>query len=133
MDEDNYDIEESLIVDNNEYVEEETTELKKIYEQHPECKVDYIEDIYKNLNTKKDKNHTSVPFMTLYERTRIIGIRVNQLSQGSKPYVNVPKHITDVVEIAKLELEQKRLPFIIKRPMPDGTYDYCRISDLIVL
>ena len=41
--------------------------------------------------------------------------------------------MTDVLEIARLELEQKRLPYIVKRPMPDGTFEYFRLSDLLVV
>jgi DNA-directed RNA polymerase I, II, and III subunit RPABC2 len=71
--------------------------------------------------------------MTVFERTKIIGLRANQLSKGSVPFVAIPKHITDVRDIARLELEQKRLPFIIKRPLPNGTFEYWRVADLLLL
>jgi len=41
--------------------------------------------------------------------------------------------VTECLDIAKLELEQRRLPFIIKRPMPDGKFEYWRLSDLMIL
>jgi DNA-directed RNA polymerase I, II, and III subunit RPABC2 len=65
--------------------------------------------------------------------TKIIGHRANELSLGASPYIPVPEHITDVREIARLELAQKRLPYIIKRPLPTGKYEYWRLSDLIIL
>ena len=71
--------------------------------------------------------------MTLYEKTKVIGLRANQLSQGAKPYIAVPEHVTDVREIARMELEQKRLPFLVKRPLPNGKYEYWRIADLMIL
>ncbi len=116
-------------------------ELKKLYQQHPECVLDYIESVIPKIplkvippgGDKADSNHRTYPFITLYEKTKIIGLRANQLSQGAKPFVNIPPHITDVRDIARLELEHKRLPFIIKRPLPDGTYEYWRISDLMIL
>lgn len=116
-------------------------ELKKLYQQHPECVLDYIESVVPKIplqvippgGDKADSNHRTYPFITLYERTKIIGLRSNQLSQGSKPFIDVPPHITDVRDIARLELEQKRLPFIIKRPLPNGSYEYWRLSDLIML
>jgi hypothetical protein len=37
------------------------------------------------------------------------------------------------MDIARLELEQKRLPFLLKRPMPDGSYEYFRLQDLVIL
>ena len=49
------------------------------------------------------------------------------------PFIDVPKHITDVKDIAKLELEQKRLPFVIKRPLPNGQFEYWRLADLLIL
>jgi DNA-directed RNA polymerase I, II, and III subunit RPABC2 len=129
----------------DDIVEETTSdikpELKKLYQQHPECTLDYIESVIPKVNQKVlppggekvDVNHRTYPFLTLYERTKIIGLRANQLSQGAKPFVSVPEYITDVRDIARLELEQKRLPFIIKRPLPNGSFEYWRLSDLILL
>jgi DNA-directed RNA polymerase I, II, and III subunit RPABC2 len=82
---------------------------------------------------KLDPNHRTYPFLTLYERTKIIGLRANQISRGAVPFITVPPQVTDVKEIARLELEQKRLPFIIKRPLPNGTFEYWRLMDLLLL
>lgn len=130
--------------DDIEYEEvwEETSdkpELKRLYQQHPECNIDYIEQIIPKiplqmiLSENADSNHRTYPFLTNFERTKIIGLRANQISRGSIPFVSVPKHITDVRDIARLELEQKRLPFIVKRPLPDGTFEYWRLTDLLIL
>ena len=116
-------------------------ELKRLYQQHPECNLDYIEQVIPKIplqfippgGEKADSNHRTYPFLTNYERTKIIGLRANQLSKGSVPFVAVPKHITDVRDIARLELEQKRLPFIIKRPLPNGQFEYWRLTDLLIL
>jgi DNA-directed RNA polymerase I, II, and III subunit RPABC2 len=85
------------------------------------------------MGDKKDPNHKTYPFLTNYERTKIIGLRANQISKGAVPYIVIPKHVTDVRDIARMELEQKRLPFIIKRPLPNGSYEYWRLSDLLIL
>jgi len=106
-------------------------ELKKLYTQHPELIIDYIESVIPKLTSKG--LHKTYPFLTIYEKTKIIGLRANQLSQGAKPYIAVPEHVVSVREIARMELEQKRLPFIIKRPLPNGTYEYWRIADLMIL
>jgi DNA-directed RNA polymerase I, II, and III subunit RPABC2 len=116
-------------------------ELKKLYQQHPECNLDYIEQVIPKINLqfippggeKADPNHRTYPFLTNFEKTKIIGLRANQLSKGSIPFIAVPKHITDVRDIARLELEQKRLPFIVKRPLPTGTFEYWRLNDLLIL
>ena len=81
----------------------------------------------------EDKQHTSYPFLNKFEKTKILGFRMNQLSQGARPFITVPAHVSDVREIARMELEQKRLPIIIKRPMPDGTFEYWRLQDLLQL
>jgi DNA-directed RNA polymerase subunit K/omega len=120
-------------------------ELRKLYAQHPELIVDYIETILANTPLKNaqpssdpesprfDAKHTTYPFVTLYERTRIIGLRANQLSQGARPFIPIPPQVTDVREIARLEFAQKKLPFIIQRPLPNGTFEYWRLSDLMIL
>jgi DNA-directed RNA polymerase subunit K/omega len=116
-------------------------ELKRLYQQHPECNLDYIEQVLPKIplqfippgGEKADSNHRTYPFLTNFERTKIIGLRANQLSKGSVPFISVPKHITDVKDIAKLELEQKRLPYIIKRPLPNGQFEYWRLADLLIL
>jgi DNA-directed RNA polymerase I, II, and III subunit RPABC2 len=69
----------------------------------------------------------------VFERTKILGTRTNQLAEGARPFVTVPEYMTNPLDIAKLELEQRRLPFIVKRPMPDGTFEYWRLSDLMIL
>jgi DNA-directed RNA polymerase I, II, and III subunit RPABC2 len=113
---------------------------KEFYIRHPECIIDYMETIYPKLILKEvptidvDENHTTYPFLTVFEKTKILGFRTNQLSQGARPYLlAVPEDITDVKEIARLELYQKKLPYILKRPLPDGTYEYWRLSDLMIL
>lgn len=130
----------------DELLEEETVvdikpELKRLYQQHPECIMDYIEQVIPKIQLQfvppgganTDTNHRTYPFLTNFEKTKIIGLRANQISKGSMPFVSVPKHITDVRDIARLELEQKRIPFIVKRPLPNGTFEYWRLCDLLIL
>lgn len=124
----------------------ESRAMKFLTTFHPECRIDYKEDVLLKLPLKNyppkqdiekpengDTNHRSVPFLTNYEKTKVIGFRANQLAQGAYPFVDVPAHVTDVIEIARLELEERKLPFILKRPMPDGSYEYWRLSDLMIL
>ena len=146
--EENYDIAEEEVFDEEFLVEDDTTsttnvrpELRKLYQQHPECLLEYVETVIPKVpltvsppsSTKEDPNHRTYPFLTVYEKTKIIGLRANQLSQGSRPFITVPEHVSDVRDIARLELEQKRLPFIVKRPLPNGKYEYWRLSDLMII
>jgi DNA-directed RNA polymerase I, II, and III subunit RPABC2 len=105
-----------------------------ILDQHPEIMPDYEEEILERL-VISDSNgrHKSYPYLTLYEKTKILSLRASHLAHGDSPYIEVPTYLTDVYEIAKAELEAKRLPYILKRPLPDGTYEYWRLADLLLL
>lgn len=137
------DIAEDIVLDE---VAEEDGDVKaqknEIAYYHPEVAIDYVETVLPKLQLQvappmdsadKDPNHTSLPFLTVYERTKILGTRANQIADGARAFVKVPDHVIEPLEIAKLELEQRRLPFILKRPMPDGTFEYWRLSDLMIL
>jgi DNA-directed RNA polymerase I, II, and III subunit RPABC2 len=80
-----------------------------------------------------DPLHRTVPFMTKYEFTRILGVRSKQLNEGAKPYIDVPNEIIDGYLIAQLELQQKKVPFIIRRPIPGGGNEFWKVSDLEIL
>ena len=112
-----------------------TNPIEALLKFHPECVLDYEETEQADIPLKeplKDSNHRSMPFLSTFEKTKILGMRTNQLAQGARPYITVPEYITDVLEIAKLELEQRKLPIIIKRHMPDGTYEKYRLADLLI-
>lgn len=70
--------------------------------------------------------------LTKYELSRILGLRALQLSNDAKPMVKVSKDITDEMDIAKKELMEHKLPFIIKRKLPDGSSIDIKVSDMIV-
>jgi DNA-directed RNA polymerase I, II, and III subunit RPABC2 len=149
---------EQYDVDGDQYDEEQEVEDDAIIEGeqkrdlgrellrfHPEARLDTIESVameivltnvpptFTNSDGQADPRHRSAPFLTQYEKTHILGFRTHQLSMGARPYIAVPAHVTDLREIARLELEARRLPIIIKRPMPDGTFEKWRLSDLLIL
>lgn len=132
------DAEEEVVFDTKRTVAKEQKTLQYLYAQHPETKLLYVEQVQERLGLKSyppedDPHHKSPPFLTLYERTKILGHRENQLANGGRPFIEVPAHVSDVKEIARMELEQKRLPYIVARPMPDGSYEYWRLADLMIL
>lgn len=89
------------------------------------------EDIKNNYDPK---NNISVPFLTIYEKTSILGLRKQQLTNGAKTYLE-DKLIenSDIEKIAILELEHKKLPFIICRTFPNGLQEYFKLDDLMIL
>lgn len=80
-----------------------------------------------------DENHKTVPILTKYEKTRILGIRVSQLNEGAPRYINVNETIIDNNIIAEKELKLKKLPFIVTRPLPNGEKEHWRLKDLEIL
>jgi DNA-directed RNA polymerase I, II, and III subunit RPABC2 len=81
-------------------------------------------DFYKNYDTSKN---VFSPYMTIYEKAAIIGIRATQISEGSPVLVDVPEGIEDVIQIAEMELAQKKLCMIVCRE----NREYWRVCDLI--
>ena len=77
-----------------------------------------------------DKLHRTIPFLTKYEKSRILGQRAKQINSGAYPFVKVPENVIDGYIIAELELKQQRIPFIIRRPMPNGGSEYWKVKDL---
>ena len=80
-----------------------------------------------------DPLHRTLPFITKYERTRILGERAKQLNSGAKPFVEVAADVLDGYLIALAEFEQKKIPFIVKRPLPNGGCEYWKLRDLEIL
>ncbi|MHA1521940.1 MAG: DNA-directed RNA polymerase subunit K [Promethearchaeota archaeon] len=70
-------------------------------------------------------------FITRYERSRIIGARALQISFQASPFMDIPPEMTDPIEIAAYELENKFLPITIKRKMPTGNFQMIPVSWLI--
>ncbi len=80
-----------------------------------------------------DVLHKTIPFMTKYEKTRILGLRTTQINNGSEIFVSVDKDVIDGYVIAELELKAKKIPFIIRRPLPNGASEYWRVEDLEII
>jgi len=108
-----------------------------LQDYHPELKVHNNEEIKTACQiTRNEKGviidplHKTLPFITCYEKTRIIGERTKQLDDGAKPFIEVDKTIIDNYLIALQEYKEKKIPFIIQRPLPNGNSEYWKFSDL---
>ncbi len=87
-------------------------------------------DALQGTNESSSKRITSNR-MTIYEKTHIIGVRASQLSDDAPPLVYIGD-MTDCLEIATQELIEKKLPFIIRRKFPDGSYEDWSIDELLI-
>jgi DNA-directed RNA polymerase I, II, and III subunit RPABC2 len=124
------------------YLQKFNAEINKNYilDFHPECAVNNYDEISvltqvirDAANNVIDDLHKTIPFLTKYERTRVIGQRAKQINSGAKAFVKVPENVIDGYLIAELELMQKRIPFIIRRPTPGGGCEYWNLKDLEVV
>ena len=107
---------------------------------HPECLNHNYEEIAKLSVVVKNSDgiivdplHRTIPYLTKYERARVLGQRAKQIETGAKPLVKVPETIVDGYIIAELELREKKIPFIIRRPIPGGGCEYWSIKDLEIV
>ena len=104
---------------------------------HPESVLQNYDEILSMVKVVRDKDgiiiddlHKTIPYLTKYERARILGQRAKQINSGATAFVKVPENVIDGYIIAELELKQKKVPFIIRRPLPNGGSEYWSIKDL---
>jgi DNA-directed RNA polymerase subunit K/omega len=126
--------------DDEQYLQKFDEEINRNYilDVHPECAIHNKTEVMAMAQVVRDARgiiidelHRTIPFLTKYERTRIIGQRASQINSGSKPFLkNVPDSIMDGHIIATMELDMKSIPFIIRRPLPNGGSEYWRVKDL---
>lgn len=116
-------------VNTNYLLQEHPNEFNKNYDE-----IDTLCNIVRDENNNIiDPLHKTLPYLTKYERTRVLGQRAKQINSGSKPFINVPDNIIDGYIIAEMELSQKRIPFIIQRPLHGGVTEYWKLRDLEIL
>ncbi|OAV96758.1 hypothetical protein PTTG_08705 [Puccinia triticina 1-1 BBBD Race 1] len=77
-----------------------------------------------------NKVRTTTPYMTKYERARILGTRALQISMNAPVLVPLDGE-SDPLEIAMKELSQRKIPLIVRRFLPDGSYEDWSVSELI--
>lgn len=138
----NYDSDsESEDYDENEFKKLDN-ELKQDYllQYHQETKIHNFDEILSMTKIIRDKKnviidelHKTIPILTKYEKTRILGERTKQINNGSKPFIDVENDIIDGYLVAIKELEAKKIPFIIRRPLPSGGSEYWHLKDLEII
>jgi DNA-directed RNA polymerase subunit K/omega len=83
---------------------------------------------------KSYENKVSRNILTKYEKTTIIGVRIEQLAYGSPSTLsNEDKQLCkNITQIAEKELALGVIPFMICRNLPNRTEEYWKLKDLIV-
>ena len=120
--------------DNNDYDnegdyegddDEEVFEIDNFIDTNNDKKIISYDDIIKkNKNIKKK----TVPFLNKFERARLIGVRIQQLSSGAQPKI-CTKGFNSIKDIVEEELIQRKIPLIIKRILPNGESEEWRLEE----
>ena len=132
-DEDDYD---NLVMDGEEDVMEELGGEGEIAGDAGEME-DYPETTEANTANQASSSASSTAtkittrYLTKYERARLLGTRALQLSQNAPPLVEVDGE-TDPLKIAAKELRERKLPLIVRRYLPDGSFEDWSLDELII-
>jgi DNA-directed RNA polymerase subunit K/omega len=110
---------------------EELREKSKLL--HPEVNSITRDTINETLKTQRK----TLPYYSKYDYTVLLGTRAQQLAEGSKPLVETkgldisgPQFIWD---LAKREILEHKLPYIIHRRLPGGESEYWSCTELSVI
>ena len=142
LDFDESDLESDDDLEDEEYLQKFDRAVRKKFleEYHPQAQAHNSEEVAAMAKVTRaadgriiDALHRTIPILTKYERTRILGQRAAQLNSGAQPLVPVPTGVLQGHVIAGLELKAKKLPFIIRRPLPNRGSEYWHVSDLELL
>jgi len=110
---------------------EELRETSKLL--HPEVTSITREQI---LDSEK-KDRVGLPYYSKYEYTCLLGTRAQQLAEGARPLVSLDGlHTNDpqfIWNLAKKEILEQKLPFIIHRKFPDGKSEYWSTMELSII
>lgn len=121
------DIEE--VADSGDYLP-----LEEVYEEFDEEELKLVSEVVDYSQTLQNlgKPIETIPYLTKYEKARILGVREKQLASGSIPVVST-KGLKSVKEIAKAELDARKIPILIKRCLPSGKCEYVSIDQLDII
>ncbi len=98
--------------------------------EHPEVKPVFRAEVTEAVKQPR----VTREFCTKYEYTALLATRAQQLAEGAKPLVSLDGLKTSdpmfVWNVAKREIEQRKLPFLLRRQLPNGTSEYWSTQEL---
>ena len=125
--------------DDENYLQKFSESLKTnvIEKHHPELMVHNHHEVEAMSRVVRDENgniidplHKTMPFITKFEKARLLGERAKQINAGAQPMVKVDDDIIDGYLIALQEYQEKKIPMILCRPLPNGGCEYWKLQDL---
>ena len=109
-----------------DYLEYEEYDISDIVIEKNDEDINNIMKHYK----KKLKNYKTTPTLTKYEKTKVLSERANQINYGSNILIENSEKYSNAYDIAVAELNEKKIPFIIKRPYGNN-FEYWKLKDLL--
>ena len=101
--------------------------------EHPEVKPIFRTDVVEAIKRPRITRE----YFTKYEYTALVALRAQQLADGAKPLVALDGLKTSdpmfVWHVARREVEQKKLPFLIRRQLPNGTAEFWSVQEMEVM
>lgn len=89
---------------------------------------------YDAFNKEYDpKKYISSNIMTIYEKTNLIGIRIEQLAFGAPSLLDDSDNFNSIKEIAREELRQHKIPLLVSRLLPNGETEIWKTEDMLIL
>jgi len=114
-----------------ELTEKELADLDKqceIIKKREIIEVDSVHEPQEIQVSDKGKIMMGPPTLTRFEKARIMGARALQLSLGAPPFIEIPPSAKTSLDIALEELEQRIIPIIIRRRLPNGDFQNIPIT-----
>jgi DNA-directed RNA polymerase I, II, and III subunit RPABC2 len=88
------------------------------------------EDVIKNAENVR----ITQPYFYKYEYTALLACRTQQIAEGALPMVPISEFNTNdpkfIWKIAEREILERKLPYIIRRVLPDGKEEDWSVSEL---
>lgn len=124
---DNYFSDDEDITELN--IEDEDKDIEEKNSKENDFKLLTYKNVIENIEKKPKK---TMPILTKFERARIVGTRLQELAYGAKPRVDTTG-LKSIQEIVNKELEERQIPFIIRRNLPNGTYEDWKLEEFITV
>ena len=109
---------------NKELTEKEQADLEKKLTEIEKREILEINSVHEPTEIPVEKGKITIgpPTLTRFERARIMGARALQLSLGAPTFISIPETARTSLDIAFEELDQRVIPIVIRRVLPNGDY-----------
>ena len=130
MSDNEYDDDDNISVGgdiSDDFIDEDVEQEQNEYDEKVDVEMIPADEIPR----EPQKERVTTRFLTKYEKARIIGARALQISKNAPIMVEIEPGEWDPLKIAEKELIARKIPFLIRRYLPDNSYEDWRVEELI--